>query len=251
MNKLCFLFFLTLFSYGFSQNCPNRIGDFIINETSIYDLSKICDCNETGNIIENSEMFVNTKVTSDMIDADFGFTSTVYELKPDIDEISGWFNKNYACVNDFARVFFIPHYKTENISIKNLTLKFREGSLFYMKASISKDYLDILAEKYKGKGIVTLNKRKANKCSIAKLKKFQDNLKEISFISENKDITAYILIDNKINSDCTFENTKNIEIFNPDLYILHLESNLRSIKKNLEDKIENDKKYKIERLKKF
>ncbi len=251
MTRQLFFLFIFTTSVCFAQNCPTRIGGFIINESSVYDLSKICDCNETANKIENGQDLINQEVEYDMIDLDYGITSSAYELKPDLEKINGWYNRDYASVSDSTRVFFIPYYKTENISIKNLLLKFKNDSLFYIKASISKDYFDILIEKYKGKGIETANKKTQNKCRIAKLRKYLDIHKELSFFSEIEEISAKISIDNIINSDCKFEDRKDIEIYNPKVYLKYLQSRNILLKKLVEEKIENDKKEKAERLKKF
>lgn len=248
MNNKVLISIFTLLSFvSFGQNCPTRIGDFIINETT----TDIDYCRSTNNKIDNGQDMVNHETEYSMIDFDYGTTSTVYELIPDKDKISGWYNRDYASIDDSVKVYFIPYYETEGISIKNLLLKFKDQNLFYIQASISKDYFDILTQKYKGKGIKSAEKKTNNKCNNIKLKKYLDTHVELSFFSEIEDLTAKISMDNIINSDCEFKNTRVIEIYNSKVYLEYLKSRNAILKRLVIEKIEKDKKEKEERLKKF
>ena len=245
--RLLFSVFIFISSISYSQNCPTRIGDFIINETSI----EIGFCRNSVHKIENGQDFVNEEIDSDMIDFNYGYNSTVYELKPDLEKISGWYNRDYASLSDSTRVFFMPYYQADDVSIKNLILKFKDGELFYIKASLSKDYFNVIAEKYKGKGDKVVDKKTNNKCKLAKLKKYLDSHTELVFYSDEDTINARITLDNKINSDCKVQDDRFIEIYNYEIYIQYLKTMNRLMKQMLEEKIENDKKEKIEKLKKF
>ncbi|KRD07345.1 hypothetical protein ASE21_17785 [Flavobacterium sp. Root901] len=236
-----------------AQDCPNRIGDFIINESTTDVFEKICNyCSGHYYIpISNGIDYLSHEVANEDSDYDYSLTTTIYELKPDLDNITSWYNFDYANLSDSTRVFFIPNYETDGISIKNLLLKFNNDKLFYMKASLSQSHLDIIIEKYKGKGIISETKKTKNKCKLLKFQKYMNEHSEINFLSSFDKIRAKITLDFKVNSNCRAVRDDTIEIYNFDELVV----NLKSLNYNAKILIEEDKiskqKAKEEKLSRF
>lgn len=254
MKKVLFILAYLFANIANSQECPNRIGDFIINESTIDVFEKVCTyCNSSlhGLSITNGEDYLALGVSSEDIDYDYSGSTMIYELKPDLENIKSWYNFECANLSDSTRVFFIPNYETNGVSIKNLLLKFQNEKLFYIKASLSQDYLDIIIEKYKGKGIISATKKTKNKCKLLKFQKYLNEHSEINFLSSNDKIRAKIILDFKVNSSCKAVRDDTVEIYNFEDHINNLKSlNYNAKRLEEEDKIEKQKA-KEEKLKRF
>ena len=238
----------------FGQDCPNRIGDFILNETTISKLPKICDICEIQlfKSISNGEQFLEEEVdASDLNNSDIGSTS-LNELFFDDNNINGWYSTNYACVNDSVRVLFLPNYETDEISIKNLLLKFYNDTLFYISASLSKSYADIILEKYRGMG--TQIKDKKTKCECEKVisKNCVNRYFEYLFSSKTKNYTsARIIFDIGIPKNCIPYSLNRIEIFNQKIWLKELYDGKEDLKKIVDEKNSQIKKEKEKVFERF
>lgn len=253
MKKIIIILISLLLNNVNAQDCPNRIGDFIVNESTTDVFEKICDyCYGSYSLsITNGIDYLAHEIDNDLIEYDYPISTIIYELKPDLDNITSWYNFDYANLSDSTRVFFIPNYVTDGISIKNLLLKFNNDKLFYIKASLSQSHLDIIIEKYKGKGIISETKKTKNKCKLLKFQKYMNEHSEINFLSSFDKTRAKITLDFKVNSNCRAVRDDTVEIYNFD----ELVSNLKSVNYNAKRLIEEDKinkqKAKEEKLSRF
>lgn len=253
MKKIFFLYFLLIHSINYAQDCPNRIGSLVINSTTFRDFSNIClSCNIYGlPTIENQEDYLLYKVPQSELNEELIDESTAYEVKPDFENIKSSYNMEVASLNDSIKVIFIPVFLTNGVYIKNLLLKFKDDNLFYMSASLSKEYKDIILEKYKGKARRSEEKTTPNTCKDLKFKKYKNNFSQYFFASDENKIRALLTFDLKISKHCEVEINDKIEIFDFVIYISESDKiipNMEKLQKEKDDKIKLDKE---ERLKKF
>ena len=247
-----FLFIILIGTYSYAQDCPTRIGDFEINSTSTSDLEWILPSYASHmSIIENFDDYQNHTINYQDINAEYAIDPFAYVIKPDYNNVKSWYNLEVASVNDSTEVIFIPSYETNNIVIKNVLLKFYNDKLYFIRASLDKNYTNIILEKYKGKGHKSGEKKSPNACKNLKLKKYLNTLSQYFFASEENKIRAMLTFDFKINKYCETVINDRIEIFDFDIY-------LRENKKiafNMENMqmLEDDRKKmeKEEKLKRF
>lgn len=237
-----------------AQDCPNRIGSLVINATTFKDFSNIClTCKLYGlPTIESEKEYSLLRISQDRVNDDkYISESPAYEIMPDLENIKTSYNIDIANVNDSTRVIFIPIFFTSGIYIKNLLLKFHNNNLYYVSASLSKEYMDVILEKYKGKARKSEENTTPNSCKDLKLKKYKNSFYQYFFASEENKIRALLTLDFKINKFCEIIINDKIEIFDFDIYINESDkiiSNLEKLEKEKNDKIKIDKE---ERLKKF
>jgi len=254
MKKITFLLIVLMTSGINAQDCPNRIGSLVINSTTFKDFSNIClTCKLYGlPTIKNEKEYLLSRISQDRINNnEYISESPAYEIMPDLENIKTSYNVEIANVNDSTRVIFIPIFFTSGIYIKNLFLKFYNNKLYYMSASLSKEYMDIILEKYKGKGRKSEEKITQNNCKDLKLKKYKNNFYQYFFASEENKIRALLTLDFKINKFCEIVINDKIEIFDFDIYINEtntITSNLERLEKEKNNKIKIETE---ERLKKF
>ncbi|OOV18494.1 hypothetical protein [Flavobacterium sp. LM4] len=220
MKKIFFLYILLISNIDYAQDCPNRIGSLVINSTTFRYFSNIClSCNIYGlPTIKNKEDYLLYKVAQSELNNDPLDESIAYEVKPDFENIKSSYNMEIASLNDSIKVIFIPIFLTNGIYIKNPLLKFKNDNLFYMSASLSKEYRDIILEKYKGKGHKSEEKTTPNTCKDLKFKKYKNSFYQYFFASEENKIRALLTFDLKINKYCEVEINNRIEIFDFDIY---------------------------------
>lgn len=237
-----------------AQDCPNRLGSLVINSTTFKDFSNFClTCNLYGlPKIESEKEYLLLRISQDRINNDeFISESPAYEIMPDLENIKTSYNIEIATVNDSTKVIFIPIFLTSGIYIKNLLLKFYNDKLYYASASLSKEYMNIILEKYKGKGRKSEEKVTQNNCKDLKLKKYKNNFYQYFFASEENRIRALLTLDFKINKFCEIVINDKIEIFDFDIYMNEtntITSNLERLQEEKNNKIKIEKE---ERLKKF
>lgn len=254
MKKITILLIAIITGTINAQDCPNRIGSLVINSTTFKDFSNIClTCNLYGlPTIESEKEYLLMRIPQDRINNDeYISESPAYEIMPDLKNIKTPYNIEIANVNDSTRVIFIPIFFTSGIYIKNLLLKFHNNNLYYLSASLSKEYTNIILEKYKGKGRKSEEKITPNNCKDLKLKKYKNSFNQYFFASEENRIRALLTFDLKINKFCEVVINDQIEIFDFDTYIGEsdkITSNLEKLEEEKNNKIKSDKE---ERLKKF
>lgn len=214
-----FLFIILIGVYSNAQDCPTRIGDFEINSTSTSDLKWILPYASIMSIIEDEDEYQNHIVKHEDLDEEYAGNIFAYELKPDYKNVKSWYNLEVASVNDSTEVIFIPSYETNDIVIKNVLLKFYNDKLYFIRASLNKDYRNIILEKYKGKGHKSEEKKTSNACKNVKLKKYLNTFSQYFFGSEENKIRAMLTFDFKINKYCETVINDRIEIFDFDIYI--------------------------------
>lgn len=248
-------YFLIIILIGINlnaQDCPTRIGDFEINSTKISDLQSILPSYTSYMpIIENLDEYQQHTVSYQYLNEEYIGDPFAYVIKPDYNNVKSWYNLEVASVNDSTEVIFIPSYETNNIVIKNVLLKFYNDKLYFIRASLNKNYTDIILEKYKGKGHKSEEKKTANACKNLKLKKYLNTFSQYFFASEENKIRAMLTFDFKINKYCETVINDRIEIFDFDIYIREN----KKIKFNMENMqmMEDDRKKleKEEKLKRF
>ncbi len=247
-----FLFIILIGINLNAQDCPTRIGDFEINSTKTSDLESILPSYSSYmTIIEDLNEYQNKVVNYEDLNEKYSGGTLPYRLKPDYNNVKSWYNLEVASVNDSTEVIFIPSYETDNIVIKNVLLKFYNDKLYFIRASLNKNYTDIILEKYKGKGFKSEEKKTPNNCKDPKLKKYHNSLSQYFFASEENKIRAMLTFDFKINKYCETVINDRIEIFDFDIYIREN----KKIKFNMENMqmMEDDRKKleKEEKLKRF
>ena len=235
-----------------AQDCPNRIGDFIVNSTMINDLETVDRIFKYSvTTINNShEYFLYMVPQTELNDEDAGDTS-IYEIKQDTIKIKSWYNVDIATTNDSTRIFFIPNYKTDGISIKNVLLKFYDDRLYFIRASLSKEYREIIFEKYKGKGNTIENKTSPNQCKNLKFKKYPNRFNQYFFASTEDKTRALITMDFKINKFCEMVLSDKIEIFDFDKFINESDGIDKQLKRLTEDQNQKEAAKKEKILKRF
>lgn len=217
-----FLLIILVGIYANAQDCPTRIGDFEINSTIVSDLERILPSYSYSSympIIEDLNEYQNHVVNFEDLNEEYSGDSFAYRLKPDYNNVKSWYNLEVASVNDSTEVIFIPNYETNNIIIKNVLLKFYNDKLYFIRASLNKNYTDIILEKYKGKGQKSEEKKTPNACKDLKLKKYQNTLSQYFFASEENKTRALLTFDFKINKYCKTVINDRIEIFDIDIYL--------------------------------
>ncbi|MCC9019144.1 hypothetical protein [Flavobacterium lipolyticum] len=169
--------------------------------------------------IESLDEYQNHTVSYEDLDQEYVGDLFRYEIKPDHKNVKSWYNLEVASVNDSTEVIFIPYYETDNIIIKNVLLKFYNDKLYFIRASLNKNYTDIILEKYKGKGHKSEEKKTPNACKNPKLKKYFNTISQYFFASKETKIRAMLTFDFKINKYCETLIDDRIEIFDFDIYI--------------------------------
>ncbi|MCG2611817.1 hypothetical protein LZZ90_09905 [Flavobacterium sp. SM15] len=246
---------ILIFAYlnSFAQDCPTRIGDFEINSTNLDDLKLILPLYTISSMsnIKNADDYQVYKVEHEELDDEYSGGYFAYEVKPDLENIKSWYNVEIANPNDSTRVFFIPSYKVDDVVIKNVLLKFYNNQLYFIRASLTKSYADIILEKYKGKGHKSEEKKTPNACKNVKFKRYPNIFSQYFFSSTENKIRAMLTFDFKINKYCETVINDRIEIFDFDIYIREgdkIIANLEKLKKEQEEKKKFEKE---EKLKKF
>ena len=255
MKKTCLtISTLLIFNLLFGQNCPNRIGDFILNETTLRNLPKICPYCDTKKFlsITSGDDFLTTEVGDDDLDKSNLGSNFYHELFYDTTSIGGWYTHDYANINDSVRVLFIPNYETDGMSIKNVLLKFYNDTLYYMRASLSKAYKELLFEKYKGQGYKSAVKKTKNACKNIKFQKYPNTHSEYQFSTETDSTTfAKMIFDFQITKDCEVYTDDRIEIFNLTIYLKELRGTNVGLNRFLVEKkarLKKEKEIKLERF---
>jgi hypothetical protein len=247
-----FLFIILIGIYSNAQDCPTRIGDFEINSTSTSDLKWILPSYiSIMSTIENLNDYQDNMIKYKDLDEEYSGATFAYEVKPDYKNIKSWYNLEVASVNDSTEVIFIPSYKTNNIIIKNVLLKFYNDKLYFIRASLSKNYTDIILEKYKGKGRKAEEKSTPNNCKNLKLKKYRNTLSQYFFASKENKIRALLTFDFKINRYCEPVINDRIEIFDFDIYMRENEKinfNMENMQMLEDDKKKIEKEQKLKRF---
>lgn len=247
-----FLFIILIGIYSNAQDCPTRIGDFEINSTSTSDLKWILPSYASYmSIIENLDDYQNHIVNYEDLNEEYTGDSFAYVIKPDYKNVKSWYNLEVASVNDSTEVIFIPSYKTDNIIIKNVLLKFYNDKLYFIRASLNKNYTDIILEKYKGKGHKSEEKKTSNACKNLKLKKYMNTLSQYFFASEENKIRAMLTFDFKINKYCETVINDRIEIFDFDIYMRENQKiifNMENMQMMEDDRKKIEKEQKLKRF---
>jgi hypothetical protein len=235
MLKIFILLTISLISnITIAQNCPTRIGDFVLNETTIPSLYKWSIFRE----VYSGTEFLDYEVDWRERNEEYSGIESMIELFPDIAKPSGWYSTNYASFNDSVRVFFIPNYKTDGLFIKNVVLKFYNDTLFFIRASISKSYQDVLLEKYKKKFFQSENKKIKSEC---KNKILKGNLSLNTFMRfvfyKNTDTTTFgwMILEHGLTKNCDVYDEDRIEIFNKEKYSKMFSGNIIGLKRRLEE----------------
>ena len=156
----------------------------------------------------------------------------------------------HGMVNDI-RVIFIPSYKTDDIVIKNVLLKFYNDKLYFIRASLNKSYTNIILEKYKRKGHKSEEKKSPNACKNIKLKKYLNTFSQYFFASEENKIRALLTFDFKINKYCETVINDRIEIFDFDIYIRENQKiifNMENMQMMEDDRKKIEKEQKLKRF---
>lgn len=198
-------------------------------------------------IIEDIDQYL--VVNYQDLDEKYSGSSSAYLIKPDYKNVKSWYNLEVASVNDSTKVIFIPSYETDSIVIKNVLLKFYNDKLYFIKASLNKDYTDIILQKYKGKGHKSEEKKTPNTCKNLKLKKYLNTFSQYFFTSEENKIRAMLTFDFKINKYC--ETNDRIEIFDFDIYIGENKKilfNMENIQMLEDDRKKIEKEQKLKRF---
>jgi hypothetical protein len=247
-----FLFIILIGIYSNAQDCPTRIGDFEINSTSTSDLKWILSSYASYmSTIENLDGYQNHTVNYEDLNEEYTGDPFAYEIKPDYKNVKSWYNLEVASVNDSTEVIFIPSYKTDNIIIKNVLLKFYNDKLYFIRASLNKNYTDIILEKYKGKGHKSEEKKTPNACKNLKLKKYLNTLSQYFFASEKNKIRAMLTFDFKINKYCETVINDRIEIFDFDIYMKENQKitfNMENMQMLEDDRKKIEKEQKLKRF---
>ncbi|STO19401.1 hypothetical protein [Flavobacterium hibernum] len=247
-----FLFIIFIGMYSNAQDCPTRIGDFEINSTSSSDLKWILPSYSSYmSIIESLDEYQNHIVNHEDLNEEYARDPFAYVIKPDYKNVKSWYNLEVASVNDSTEVIFIPSYETNNIVIKNVLLKFYNDKLYFVKASLNKNYTDIILEKYKGKGHKSVEKKTANACKNLKLKKYLNTFSQYFFASEENKIRAMLTFDFKINKYCETVIDDRIEIFDFDIYIREnkkITFNMENMQMMEDDRRKIEKEEKLKRF---
>ncbi|MDP5200072.1 hypothetical protein [Flavobacterium sp. DG2-3] len=247
-----FLFIILIVINSNAQDCPTRIGDFEINSTKTSDLEWILPSYTSYMpIIENLDEYKDYIVSYRDVDEEYAGSSFAYLIKPDYKNVKSWYNLEVASVNDSTEVIFIPSYKTDNITIKNVLLKFYNDKLYFIRASLNKNYTDIILEKYKGRGYKSEEKKTPNTCKNPKLKKYHNSLSQYFFASEENKIRAMLTFDFKINKYCETVINDRIEIFDFDIYIREnnkIKFNMENMQMMEDDRKKNEKEQKLKRF---
>lgn len=250
---LCCVLIFFIISHSKGQDCPNRIGDFIVNETVFSSINRICNCEiDRSSLIKNEGDFLAQYVFPDDINNTWSGSNRVFQLIPDANNIHNRFSDSYASFNPSVRVLFIPNYETDGIYIKNLLLKFYGDTLYYIQASISNDYQTML-EKYNGKG--TLISRKITK-TLCKNKKIQQNafnvFSVVYFYSQtDTSIVAKRVLDYGISSNCQIYTKSVIQIFNINTHSKEMNETknyIKNIIKIKNEQLQAEKKKKMSRF---
>jgi|GEM_PF-2203933 len=247
-----FLFIILIGINSNAQDCPTRIGDFEINSTKTSDLEWILSSYSSYMpIIEDLHDYQNLVVNYKDINEKYSGGTFPYRLKPDYNNVKSWYNLEVASVNDSTEVIFIPSYETDNIVIKNVLLKFYNDKLYFIRASLNKNYTDIILEKYKGKGQKTEEKKTPNACKDLKLKKYQNKLSQYFFASEENKIRAMLTFDLKINKYCETVINDRIEIFDIDIFLRENKKilfNMENMQMMEDDRRKFEKEQKLKRF---
>lgn len=247
-----FLFIILIGVYSNAQDCPTRIGDFEINSTSTSDLKWILPSYASYmSLIEDPDEYQNHIVNYDNLDEEYTGDQSGYRLKPDYKNVKSWYNIEVASVNDSTEVIFIPNYKTDDIVIKNVLLKFYNDKLYFIRASLNKSYTNIILEKYKGKGHKSEEKKTPNACKNLKLKKYLNTISQYFFASEENKIRAMLTFDFKINKYCEIVINDRIEIFDFDIYMRENQKiifNMENMQMMEDDRKKIEKEQKLKRF---
>jgi hypothetical protein len=248
-------YFLIIILIGINSNaqdCPTRIGDFEINSTKTSDLEWILPSYSSYmTIIEDLNEYQNNVVNYEGLNEKYSGGTFPYRLKPDYKNVKSWYNLEVASVNDSTEVIFIPSYETDNIVIKNVLLKFYNDKLYFIRASLNKNYTDIILEKYKGKGFKSEEKKAPNACKNVKFKKYLNTLSQYFFASEENKIRAMLTFDFKINKYCETVINDRIEIFDFDIYIREnkkIQFNMENMQMMEDDRKKLEKEEKLKRF---
>ena len=252
MKKILLILVFIYFS-SFAQDCPTRIGDFEVNSTNLIDLKWILPSYSTYSMlsINNFDDYLTHKVDHSELDDEYSGGSFVYEVKPDLENIKSWYNVEFASPNDSTQVYFIPSYKTNDIVIKNVLLKFYNGQLYFIRASLNKSYTDIILEKYKGKGHKSQEKKTPNSCKNVKFKKYPNTFSQYFFASTENKIRAMLTFDFKINKYCESVIDDRIEIFDFDIYVKEGDKIVKNIERMKKEQDDQKRIEKEEKLKRF
>jgi len=247
-----FLFIILMGTYSNAQDCPTRIGDFEINSTTTSDLEWILPSYSSYMpVIENLDEYLSLTVNYEDLNEEYTGDTSPTRIKPDYKNVKSWYNLEVASVNDSTEVIFIPSYKTNNVIIKNVLLKFYNDKLYFIRASLNKNYTDIILEKYKGKGHKSEEKKTPNACKNLKFKKYSNTTSQYFFASKENKIRAMLTFDFKINKYCETVINDRIEIFDFDIYIQENQKiifNMENMQMMEDDRKKIEKEEKLKRF---